>query len=395
MKFQIHSQLKKISCLLLITLIYSCSSGDSSGEDVPNENPVLSSITLSSSNGSQLDLFGTNTTSLTATGKDQFGKTIAISGTINWSANNANVSVDDSGLVTGLQVGNSSVIARIGNISKTFPFTIVDSEPQSGTFIYVSDAAGFTTGPWKIVRYDENGQNAVTFIDDDLAWPQDIVFLEDQEQVLISNLSSNKINRYDSSTGNLIGSFATGISGPTRMKIGSDNLLYVLQWEGNGLVRRYQLDGTFVDQFTNVGVARSIGLDWDSDGNLYVSSFNGASVRKFDSAGNDLGLFINSGLQGPTNIWFDGNGNLLVNDWTGNKVVKYDSDGNLIGDVIDTGLNQPEGVDFFPNGDFLIGSGGTSEVKLYDRSGTLISTLVSSGSGGLVRPNAVRIREIQ
>ncbi|WP_420322792.1 hypothetical protein [Flagellimonas sp.] len=387
--------MKKAIYLFFIALIYSCSSGDSSGDDVPNENPVLTSITVSSSNGNQLDLFGTNTTTLTATGKDQFGKTIAIPGSINWSANNANVSVDGSGLVTGLQVGSSIVTASVGSISKTFSFSIVDSEPQSGTFVYVSDAVEFTTGPWKILRYDENGQNATTFIDDDLAWPQDILFLEDEGQVLISNLSSNKINRYDASTGNLVGSFATGISGPTRMKIGADNLLYVLQWEGNGLVRRYQLDGTFVDSFTDVAVDQSIGLDWDSAGNLYVSSFKDASVRKFDTNGNDLGLFINSGLQGPTNIWFDAQGNLLANDWTGNKVVKFDPDGNLMGNVISTGLNQPEGIDFFPNGDMLIGSGGTSEVKLYDRSGTFIKNLVASGAGGLVQPNAVRIRVIE
>ncbi|MGW9686518.1 hypothetical protein [Flagellimonas sp. 2504JD1-5] len=387
--------MKKIFCLLVIALIYSCSSSDGPGGEVPNENPVLTSITISSSNGNQLDLFGTNTTTLTATGKDQSGKTIAISGSINWSANNTNVSVNSSGLVTGLQVGSSVVTASVGSISKTYSLTIVDSEPQSGTFVYVSDAVEFTTGPWKILRYDENGQNAATFIDDDLAWPQDILFLEDEGQVLISNLSSNKINRYDASTGNLIGSFATGISGPTRMKVGADNLLYVLQWGGNGLVRRYQLDGTFVDNFTDVAVDQSIGLDWDSAGNLYVSSFKDKSVRKFDTNGNDLGLFINSGLQGPTNIWFDAQDNLLANDWTGNKVVKFDSDGNLIGDVISSGLNQPEGIDFFSNGDMLIGSGGTSEVKLYDRSGTFIKNLVTSGAGGLVQPNAVRIRVIE
>lgn len=78
------------------------------------------------------------------------------------------------------------------------------------------------------------------------------------------------------------------------MKIGPDNLLYVLQWNGNGRVKRYQLDGTSMGDFTNASVNQSIGLDWDSSGNLYVSSYNGDSVRKFDSNGNDAGLFINT-----------------------------------------------------------------------------------------------------
>ena len=381
--------------LLLLILCNACSSDGSSGDDSPAPDPILSSLVINSSNGSQLDLFGTNTTNLSVTGKDQFGQNIAVSGTINWTANNGNVTVDSNGLVTGQEVGSSVITAEVGDISKTYALTIINSEPQAGTYIYVSDASGFTTGPWKILRYDENGQNATTFIDEDLAWPQDIVFLEDQGQVLISNLSSGKINRYDANTGSLIGSFATGIDGPTRMKIGTDNLLYVLQWEGNGLVLRYQLNGTFVDQFTDVGVSRSIGLDWDSEGNLYVSSFDGASIRKFDANGNDQGLFVSTGIQGPTNIWFDEGDNLFVNDWTADKVVEFNSSGNLVGDFVSSGLDQPEGVDFFPNGDFLIGSGGTAEIKQYDADGNFVKNLVGSGSGGLIQPNAVRIRVIE
>ena len=59
---------------------------------------------------------------------------------------------------------------------------------------------------------------------------------------------------------------------------------------------RYKLDGTFVDEFTNIGVSQSIGLDWDSQGNLYVASFNQQRVREFDSNGTHLGGFINSDL---------------------------------------------------------------------------------------------------
>lgn len=385
--------MKKTVVFLLFLAIWACGS-DSNGDDTPQADPVLTSLVLTSSNGRQLDLFGTNTSTISVTGRDQFGDNIAITGTVNWSANNGNLTVNSAGEVTAVSVGSSVVTASIGNISRNLSFTIIDSEPQTGTFIYVSDAVEFTTGPWKILRFDENGNNGTTFIDDDLAWPQDIVFLENSGQVLISNLSSNKINRYDANTGNLIGAFATGINGPTRMKIGPNNLLYVLQWGGNGLVRRYQLDGTFVDEFTNVGVARSIGLDWDSSGNLYVSSFEGASIRKFDTNGNDMGLFVNSDVEGPTNIWFDDSDNLFVNDWTGNKVVQFDADGDFVRNLISTGINQPEGVDFFPNGNFLIGSGGTSEVRMYDADGVFLENLVTSGSAGLVQPNAVRIRVV-
>ena len=259
------------------------------------------------------------------------------------------------------------------------------------TYIYVSDARNFEKGPWKIIRYNKYGDNPVDFIKTELAWPQDILFLEEKNEVLISNLNSGKINRYNADTGELIGLFAKA-SGPTRLKVGHDNLLYVLQWSGNGKVLRYKLDGSFVDEFTEAGVFRAIGLDWDAKNNLYVSSYKNACIRKFDERGKDMGTFVESNLKGPTNIWFDGSGNLLVNDWSENRVVRFDPNGNFVDYFINNGLSQPEGVDFFEDGSFIIGSGGTSEVKLYTSDGTPKGSLITKGHGGLKQPNAVRIR---
>ena len=260
------------------------------------------------------------------------------------------------------------------------------------TEIYVSDAAGFQNPPWKILKYDENGENPETFINTNLAWPQDIVFLEDQNVVLISNFTSGRITKYNSSTGAYIDNFATGIGGPTRMKIGADSLLYVLQWTGNGTVRRYELDGTFVDEFTSVSVPQSIGIDWDSSGNMYISSYNGKYVRKFDQNGNDLGLFATTNLAGPTNIWFNDNDDLLIIDYLGAAVKRFDTDGNYLNNFI-TGLGNAEGVGFFPNGNILIGNGATSSVKMFDSNGNYVEDFIPSGSGGLMTPNAVVIRE--
>jgi hypothetical protein len=258
--------------------------------------------------------------------------------------------------------------------------------------IYVSDAGNFSNPPWQILKFDENGENPEVFINDQLAWPQDILFLENQQVVLISNLNSGKITKHNSSTGEYIEDFASGIGGPTRMKIGTDSLLYVLQWSGNGKVRRYQLDGTFVDEFTSVGVPQSIGIDWDSDGNLYVSSYSGDLVQKFDTSGNDLGVFVNSNLLGPTNIWFDNNGDLLVIDYNGTSVKRFDSTGSFVNNFM-TGLGSAEGVDFFPNGNILIGNGATNSVKLFDSNGNYIEDFIPGGSGNLMTPNAVVIRE--
>lgn len=259
--------------------------------------------------------------------------------------------------------------------------------------IYVSDAGNFDDPPWQILKFDGNGENPSVFIDDNLNWPQDILFLEDSDIVLISNLGTGRINRHNASTGEFISSFATSIGGPTRMKIGPDGLLYVLQWSGNGRVKRYNLDGSFVDDFTSLSVPQSIGLDWDTEGNLYVSSYSGDFVRKFDTDGINQGLFINTNLVGPTNIWFGTDGELFVADYDGTSVKRFDSNGTYMGNFI-TGLNNCEGIDFLPNGNILIGNGGTQSVKLYDSNGNYIEDFIPSGSGNLMTPNAVVVRDI-
>ncbi|MCB0663102.1 MAG: hypothetical protein KDC24_10205 [Saprospiraceae bacterium] len=263
--------------------------------------------------------------------------------------------------------------------------------PAQDYKIYVSDAGNFNVPPWQILKYDSDGSNPEVFIADHLNWPQDILFRENENIVLISNFGTNRISKFEADSGRFLSEFAYGILGPTRMKIGPDSLLYVLQWGGNGKVKRFQLDGTFVDDFTSRGVDQSIGMDWDVDGNLYVSSYNLDHVRKFDPTGQDMGLFIQSNLAGPTNIWFDDGGDLLVLDYDATSVKRFGPDGTYLGAFL-TGLSKSEGVALLPDGNILIGNGASNSVKQFNQNGQYIDDLIPSGSGGLMTPNAVVIR---
>jgi hypothetical protein len=257
--------------------------------------------------------------------------------------------------------------------------------------ILVCDAGNFSAPPWQILEVDMDGGNPRVFIDEGLAWPQDILFLENPAVVLVSNLNSGTINRHDVTSGELLGAFATGLAGPTRMAIGPDNLLYVLQWSGNGRVLRFAQDGTPLGEFSPVGVSQAIGLDWDAEGRLYVSSYSLDHVRRFDTGGGDLGLFVSSGLAGPTNIWFDGEGDLLVADYDGGAVKRFSAEGDYEGVYIG-GLGQCEGVAHLPDGSLLIGNGATHSVKRFGSDGTWLEDLVPAGSGNLLTPNAVVLR---
>ena len=258
--------------------------------------------------------------------------------------------------------------------------------------VYVVDAGNFNQPPWQILKYDRDGENPEVFINQNLDWPHDLLFLEEQGIALVSNFNSGNIERFDAETGQYIGTFATQIPGPTRMKIGPDGLLYVLSASANARVKRYQLDGTFVDDFTSISLPRSLGLDWDARGYLYVSSYDFQLVRVFNTEGIDQGNFVSTNLTGPANIWFDERGDLLVLDYDAGVVARFDQNGAYQGNFIE-GLSQAEGVDFLPDRKILIGNGGTSAVKSFTPQGTFIEDFVASQSGGLMQPNAVVVRE--
>lgn len=277
-------------------------------------------------------------------------------------------------------------------LSILFLFLVKTRTNGQNYSIYVSDAGNFQNPPWQILRFDQDGTNPTVFINERLNWPQDILFLEEKSVVLISNFGSNQINLYNSNTGKYLKPFAINISAPTRMKIGPDGLIYVLQWGGTGRVKRYDLEGNYIDDFTKSGVPQSIGLDWDNEGNLYVSSYYLDLVKKFDQNGEDLGNFISDNLQGPTNIWFDENKDLLVIDYDGNSIKRFDRNGNFVNNFIQ-GVNKGEGYAIMETGNILIGNGAKSSVGMYDAAGNFIKTLISSGAGNLITPNAVVLRE--
>lgn len=386
--------MKHLFTLLVLPLFFviGCKTNDENNAlptPQPQTNNVLTKIAITSPNGSHLNL--NESITLSVQGFDQAYDKIEITGTIEWSVNNDNLMVDQNGKITAAKAGTSIVTAKTDNLKATYK--IYSWTNGYTTEVYVSDAGNFEKGPYQLLKLDENGQNPVAFTTGNLAWPQDILFLEDQGVALISNLNGNSIGRFDITTGNYIDNFASGISGPTRIKIGPDGLVYALQWQGDGLVYRYKPDGTFVDKFTSIAVPQAIGLDWDLEGNLYVSSYSGGNngfIRKFNNTGQDLGLFIsnNANLNGPTNIWFDGSGDLLVNDYVNGVVRRFDSKGNFIANAL-TNLQQPEGISFLDE-NFLVGS--TRVVKMYDSNGNFVKDLVTGNN--LLNVNAVVVRYV-
>ncbi|MDW3192942.1 MAG: hypothetical protein R8G66_11280 [Cytophagales bacterium] len=370
---------------IFLFFVTSCSS---------NEEPplVLTTIRIVTDQGIRLDVVSSEQTTLQLDGFDQNNQPFEINDEILWSVENDHATITQNGVLTAQSVGTAIVVAQVSDLRAEASLSIWDSSAPR-TEIYVSDVGNDRNGPHRIWRYDENGEHPEAFISTALSRPQDIIFLEDQQIVLVSNLGGNNINQYDIETGEFKGTFAANLNGPTRIDIGPDRLIYAIQWNG-GPVRRYEQDGTFVDDFTDTSIDEAIGMAWDNQRNLYVASFNdGGSgfVLQFDPEGNQIGTFINTNLVGPTDIWFDGS-DMLVNDWSANSVKRFDSEGVFLETFI-SGVAQPEGVATL-NGNLLLGASGSSSVPMYTSNGSFVSNRITPGKGGLITPNAVVVRRV-
>ena len=96
------------------------------------------------------------------------------------------------------------------------------------------------------------------------------------DSLLVGNLGTDSVLRYDALTGTFIETYASGngLNAPHAMVTGPDNNLYVGS-RGNNAVLRYDGEGNFIDTFISYGsggLNNTHGLDFGADGNLYVCS---------------------------------------------------------------------------------------------------------------------------
>lgn len=282
-------------------------------------------------------------------------------------------------------------------MKKTLLFTlallcIMVSRAQE-VLVYASDRANDAVNV-----YDQDGNFLDVFIESGaggLSNPQDLIFHPDGS-ILISGFNNTQILQYDGTTGEFLGPFSNGydIQGATRMEI-HNGLIYVLQWNSNYQVLRFEMNGDFLDEFSNIGVYQAIGITWDEEDNMYVASYGGGangSVQLFDQEGNLQGFFgsTNYTLAGPTNIWFGPWGFLWACDYSQNRIVRFTEEGDFIDEIVSQ-IPNPEGVAYLPNGDLLVAERGGDRISRFGVEGEPLGRWDNGGT--LSEPNFVRVQE--
>ncbi len=177
----------------------------------------------------------------------------------------------------------------------------------------------------------------------------------------------------------------TTIAGASGAFISSENNNRILEFEPD--------DGEFFRVFAEgAPLDVPLGLAFDNDENIFVSSCDNSSVLYYDGGfGGLISIIIPSGSGGlscPSSLLLGPDRAILVASLISDEILRYNRD---TGDFIDVfvsagsgGLNAPRDMKYGPNGNLYVVSEGTNEVIEYNRNtGDFVRTLVTSGSGGL------------
>lgn len=224
-----------------------------------------------------------------------------------------------------------------------------------------------------------------------LSRTQEVLFGNDGA-LYVSGRDNSSILKYNGETGAFMGSFTTGyaLDEPTKMNYGPDGYLYVSQWgqTKDAIVRFDTATGAFVDEIV---LSYFQGMDhaWDSDNNLYITSWGIADVRKYDMDGNYEGILISNNLVGPVNLWINGD-DLYVVDWTDGNVKIFDKNNGSFKSTFLSGFNRVEGHVFDHNGNLLLCDWADNQVKKFNATtGSLISIFIDVDKLGT--PNSITL----
>jgi hypothetical protein len=121
----------------------------------------------------------------------------------------------------------------------------------------------------------------------------------------VPSFNTHSVIKYDATSGANLGYFVTpGFGGLTQPRtiLFRNNKVWVASDSGNKVLR-YNMDGSFVDEFVTSGsggLSGASGMAFGEDGFLYVSSWRNNLVLKYSELdGSYQGIFA-SGLNGPT-----------------------------------------------------------------------------------------------
>lgn len=229
----------------------------------------------------------------------------------------------------------------------------------------------------------------------------DLTFLPDGTLLAAPGPFYSTVNRYDGTTGALLGQFAdsTHVQGPRDILV-RDGFVYIASENTDTVARFDAATGAFIDNFVTAGSGgidgphgMIFGPDTTGDGiaELYVVGRSSFTVVRYDGAtGQPLGSLNTNGAGAIA--WAEGittgpGGTLYVGSTGTNQVQRYDAHtGAHLGTVSHAELSGPKGVRVGPDGLLYVLSSGNNRILRFTAAGAFVDDYVPAGAGGMANP---------
>jgi len=175
-----------------------------------------------------------------------------------------------------------------------------------------------------VLEFDRNTGGLIKVYNQGGGWQWAGVFAANGD-VLIGDMSTSDIRRYDPSSGAFLSVFAPNINGPADMRFGPGGNLFVCAYLGGGV---YELDGTTGTQIAHHVPTLQLANDilFMPDGRRIVTSMASNQAHVFDASWNQIATFAGTNWMRPHGLdRSPHDGNIYVVDGVTQAVHRFDA----------------------------------------------------------------------
>ena len=199
--------------------------------------------------------------------------------------------------------------------------------------------------------------------------------------LIISDFSTGRILKVDATDPtDMIVSTLVGDTGtrPNGVVVDTENgRAVIVNWDGNADILAVDLEtGALTTIVNGTGLGDCDGIDMDSDGRYYVSSWSPNRITRFSNDFTQTEAVVNSGLNHPADISFDETNHILgVANSGSNQVTFHQFEAEVIGvDIIDS--NEYSEVALLGNNlTFQVSQQGNYNISAFTLNGKLLDSM--------------------